>query len=120
MVRHRRIRSAQGGGEMCGGDSLVGLSAPIVPHRGGGRHFSRASRRCPVVTFLAFGLVMLADRGFAQQPDSAESPGALKKLTLEQLMNLEVTSVSKRPEKLWQAASAIQVITEEDIRRSGA
>jgi len=105
---------------MCGGDSLVGLSAPIVPHRGAGRHFSRASRRCPVVTFLAFGLVMLADRGFAQQPDSAESPGALKKLTLEQLMNLEVTSVSKRPEKLWQAASAIQVITEEDIRRSGA
>jgi len=63
---------------------------------------------------------MLADQGFAQQPDSAESPGALKKLTLEQLMNLEVTSVSKRPEKLAQAASAIQVITEEDIRRSGA
>src|SRR5947209_16058062 len=108
------------GGEMCGGDSLVGLSAPIVPHPDAARHFPRASRRCRVVTFLAFGLVMLADQGFAQQPDSAESPGALKKLTLEQLMNLEVTSVSKRPEKLWQAASAIQVITEEDIRRSGA
>jgi len=36
------------------------------------------------------------------------------------LMNLQVTSVSKRPERLSQTASAIQVITQEDIRRSGA
>src|SRR5947199_9433102 len=35
-------------------------------------------------------------------------------------MNLQVTSVSKRPERLSQTASAIQVITQEDIRRSGA
>ncbi|HKB56021.1 MAG TPA: TonB-dependent receptor [Lacunisphaera sp.] len=45
---------------------------------------------------------------------------ALKKLSLEELMGLEVTSVSKRPEKLSETASAIQVITNEDIRRSGA
>src|SRR5207247_1420681 len=45
---------------------------------------------------------------------------ALKKLSIEQLMNLQVTSVSKRPERLSQTASAIQVITQEDIRRSGA
>jgi len=64
-------------------------------------------------------LLVVAQQGLAQQPDSAASPGALKKLTLEQLMNLEVTSVSKRPEKLSQAASAIQVITQEEIRRSG-
>ena len=35
-------------------------------------------------------------------------------------MNLEVTSVSRRAEKLSEVASAIQVITQEDIRRSGA
>jgi iron complex outermembrane receptor protein len=35
-------------------------------------------------------------------------------------MEIEVTSVSKRAEKLSEAASAIQVITGEDIRRSGA
>ena len=36
-------------------------------------------------------------------------------------MDIEVTSVSKTPEKLSETASAIQVlITEEDIRRSGA
>jgi len=48
------------------------------------------------------------------------STETLKKLSLEELMNLEVTSVSKRPEKLSETASAIQVITGEDIRRSGA
>ncbi len=44
----------------------------------------------------------------------------LKKLSLEELMDIEVTSVSKRPERLSETASAIQVITQEDIRRSGA
>jgi iron complex outermembrane recepter protein len=45
---------------------------------------------------------------------------ALKKLSVEELMDLDVTSVSKRPEKLSETASAIQVITGEDIRRAGA
>ncbi|MCA1851871.1 MAG: TonB-dependent receptor plug domain-containing protein, partial [Beggiatoa sp.] len=44
----------------------------------------------------------------------------LKKLSLEELMEIEVTSVSKHPERLSETASAIQVITQEDIRRSGA
>ena len=44
----------------------------------------------------------------------------LKEVPFEELLNLEVTSVSKRPEKLGEAPSAIQVITGEDIRRSGA
>src|SRR5256712_11275575 len=35
-------------------------------------------------------------------------------------MTLKVTSVSKRPERLSRTAWAIQVITQEDIRRSGA
>src|ERR1051326_7483134 len=43
----------------------------------------------------------------------------LKKLSLEELMNLEVTSVSKKSEKISQSPAAIYVITQEDIRRSG-
>ncbi len=46
-----------------------------------------------------------------------------KKLSLEELMNVEVAtviSVSRRPEKLSLAASAVQVITSDEIRRSGA
>jgi iron complex outermembrane receptor protein len=48
------------------------------------------------------------------------SIGSLKRMSLEELMDLEVTSVSKRPEKLLETASAIQVVTGDDIRRSGA
>ncbi|HTM02589.1 MAG TPA: TonB-dependent receptor [Vicinamibacterales bacterium] len=41
-------------------------------------------------------------------------------ISLEDLMNLKVTSVSKREQKLGVAAAAIFVITQDDIRRSGA
>jgi iron complex outermembrane recepter protein len=40
--------------------------------------------------------------------------------SIENLMKIEVTSVSKRQEKLSQTASAVFVITQEDIQRSGA
>jgi len=58
----------------------------------------------------------------ASAQTSLPPPDTLKRLSLEELMNIEiqVTSVSKSPEKLTGAASAIQVITGEDIRRSGA
>jgi iron complex outermembrane receptor protein len=48
------------------------------------------------------------------------STGELKQLSLEQLMDIQVTSVARHPEKLLQAAASIQVITREEIRRSGA
>src|SRR5258708_1764577 len=54
------------------------------------------------------------------EADGASTIGELKRLNVEDLMNVEVTSVSRHPEKLLAAASAIQVITQEDIRRSGA
>jgi len=44
----------------------------------------------------------------------------LKKLSLEELSSIEVTSVSKTTESLGGAAAAIAVVTNEDIRRSGA
>jgi iron complex outermembrane recepter protein len=71
---------------------------------------------------IPFPSPLLAQRpdSTAQHPDSETSVAALKKLSFEQLMNVEVTSVSRRPEKLSQVPSAIQVITQEDIRRSTA
>jgi len=54
----------------------------------------------------------------AQQTDTA-AQGRLKGLSLEELGNIEVTTVSKGPVKLSQTAAAIYVITQEDIRRSG-
>jgi iron complex outermembrane receptor protein len=51
-----------------------------------------------------------------------QSPTAkdLAQTSLEDLMNIEVTSVSKKEQKLSQAAAAVFVISQEDIRRSGA
>ena len=51
---------------------------------------------------------------------SAEEVTELKKLSLEELTQIEVTSVSKKEEPLHHAAAAVFVITSEDIRRSGA
>ena len=69
---------------------------------------------------LIINLLLLSNLSFGQAQDSLLSSHSLKKLSLEELMNIEVTSVSKRPEKLNEVASAIQVITQKDIRSSGA
>src|ERR1700681_3973154 len=49
-----------------------------------------------------------------------QKPADLTGRSMEDLMNIEVTSVSKKGERLSRAAAAIFVITQEDIRRSGA
>jgi iron complex outermembrane receptor protein len=51
---------------------------------------------------------------------SQGSEGPLKGLTLEELGNIEVTTASKEPVKISRTPAAIYVITQEDIRRSGA
>lgn len=79
--------------------------------------FSELSR---LLTFTTLGLAMLSCNLFGQATDNAAAQIALKKLTLEQLMNLEVTSVSRQPEPYGQAPASIQVITGNQIRRSGA
>ena len=73
----------------------------------------------PVVILVCL-LTSQQNTGIAQVQDSLLSTHSLKKLSLEELMNIEVISVSKRPEKLNEVASAIQVITQQDIRNSGA
>lgn len=50
----------------------------------------------------------------------AQSLADLRNLSIEDLIKIEITSVSKRPEALSGAPSAIFVITADDIRRSGA
>ena len=50
----------------------------------------------------------------------AQTLRELSDLSLEQLSQVEITSVSKRPEPLSNAAAAVYVITSDDIHRSGA
>src|SRR6266853_6424301 len=56
-----------------------------------------------------------------RSPASADEPdaGSLADLSLEELSNVEITSVSKRAERLSDAAASVFVITADDIRRSG-
>src|SRR5271165_1960652 len=49
-----------------------------------------------------------------------QKPGDLANQSLEDLMNVEVTSAARKDQKLSDVAAAIFVITPEDIRRSGA
>jgi iron complex outermembrane recepter protein len=51
--------------------------------------------------------------------DTYRSPEELKKLSVEELVDIDVTSVSKYPEKLSEAAAAVSVLTQEDIQSSG-
>jgi len=48
--------------------------------------------------------VLTAGQAFAETPQSAQASGELKKLSLEELQELEVTSVSRRPERLSETA----------------
>jgi iron complex outermembrane receptor protein len=76
------------------------------------------SYRFLLPVLLVYSLV-IPDLTFAQEQKDPLSSHSLKKLSLEELMNIEVTSISMRPEKLTEVASAVQVITGEDIYRSG-
>ena len=74
-------------------------------------HLSVFSR----IGLLACLAPVLTSVGWAEDDVSA-----FKKMSMAELMDLEVTSVSRRPEKLSETASSLQVITNDDIRRSGA
>ncbi|HRK94678.1 MAG TPA: TonB-dependent receptor [Rhodospirillales bacterium] len=79
----------------------------------------RARRASPsVLSPLVLAAVIAAAPGSSR----AEAPADVDftKLSLEELMDVEVTSVSKRRQRVADAAAAIFVITQEDIRRSGA
>ena len=69
-------------------------------------------------TMLAsLAAVLLAANSGAQGQQSVPD---VTTLSMEDLMNMQVTSVSKRTQKVADAAAAVFVITQEDIRRSGA
>ena len=58
--------------------------------------------------------------GFARAEDASAVGADYAAMSIEDLAEVQISSVSKRPESLSQAAAAIYVITNEDIRRSGA
>jgi iron complex outermembrane receptor protein len=70
------------------------------------------ARGCVAIA-LSLGLVIVS-------PAQTPPPRDLTQFSLEDLMNVQVVSVSKKEQKLAKTGAAIFVITQEDIRRSGA
>jgi hypothetical protein len=70
-----------------------------------------------LIVVLLSGVVMEALAGSQPDPTSDEP---LKQLSLAQLGEVEVTTASKEPEEVWKTPAAVYVLTNEDIRRSGA
>jgi iron complex outermembrane receptor protein len=68
----------------------------------------------PLASALALATIL------AVAPAHAVSIDDLDQLSLEELGNIRITSVSKKPERLADAAASVFVITSDDIRRSGA
>jgi len=74
-----------------------------------------SNRRKQPACILLAGLLLCA-----MQARAASDADDLGDLSLEELANIRVTSVSKKSEPLSDAPASIFVITSEDIRRSGA
>jgi len=70
--------------------------------------------------YLAMGILLCSGQGWADQQslDPAIQEDVLE-LSLEDLLDIEVTSVSKKAQSLSDTAAAIFVITNDDLRRSG-
>src|SRR3989442_1775885 len=102
------------------------MTACAHPLSGSLKTFSRAASAVVVligclvrvvsVWLLALATTIVCTSGFSH---AATAPSELTELSLEELMNVEVTSVSKKPERLSDAAAAVYVISREDIRPSG-
>lgn len=70
--------------------------------------------RCALHMLFMFSVPALGNESL----DSATS--SLKRLSLEELLSVEVSSVSKTDESLATAAAAVTVVSADDIRRAGA
>lgn len=76
-------------------------------------------RLAPAIDRTFFRGAPLLALAFSACAASAAADVDFADLSLEELGNIKVTSVSKRPESLADAAGSVFVITAEDIRRSG-
>src|SRR5260370_1227480 len=76
------------------------------------------SRAIVVMALLVVASLVAESQADPQTIPRADEP--LKQLSLADLGNVEVTTASKEPEAVWKTPAAVFVITQEDIRRSGA
>ncbi len=76
------------------------------------------SRCLPGPGLLA--LLLAAPVAGAELPPAGVSTQAMVDLSIEELSNIQITSVSKKPQRLLDAPASVFVITQDDIVRAGA
>jgi iron complex outermembrane recepter protein len=81
--------------------------------------YSRCSKRTAPILGALLALIVASIEAAAQVSQLPDEQ-ALKRLSLEELAEIQITSVSRRQERASDAAAAISVITAADIRRTGA
>jgi iron complex outermembrane recepter protein len=86
--------------------------------RGNGSARYRLAAICPACLLLVL-TSFLAGAAAAAEGDAAPVARRLMSLSIEELADVEVTTVSRRSESRLLAAAAVYVINREDIRRSG-
>ncbi len=73
--------------------------------------------RLRALLILTFVLCPLA--AAAQSSPAVAEQAALKQLTLEELLDLDVTTAARRPDSIRATAAPVQVLTRDDLHRSG-
>src|SRR5260370_4128962 len=74
----------------------------------------------PIVVIVLIVLTGLVAESQADPQTIPRADEPLKQLSLADLGNVEVTTASKEPEAVWKTPAPGFVVTQEDIRRSGA
>jgi iron complex outermembrane receptor protein len=87
------------------------------PWRAGSSVTSNRSARAKHILVTVFAVMFIAT---GARGDSGQGTPDVTSMSVEDLMNMQVTSVSKRTQRVADAAAAVFVITQEDIKRSGA
>lgn len=84
-------------------------------------------RKCAAVLLLPIACLGAARSAWAQQPaggivatGGVLTVERLRSMSIEQLLDIEVSTLSRKQERWWNAPGAIDVVTNEDIRRSTA
>jgi len=79
----------------------------------GGQLIGATGRFSKIFAFCMMAILASGDLLSARQSE-------LMQMSIQELMDIEVTSVSKKQQKIAETAAAVFVITREDIKRSGA
>ena len=106
-----------------GPDAMTGLGDSAAPARAGnGTRRGRGDRRAAPAVLAVVALLLASGAAASEAPSGPPATRDLGELSLEQLMDVEVETVSgasRYEQKVTEAPAAISVVTAEEIRTHG-